>query len=382
MDSADATEAASTPERARYPGRHVGPDPERTPAQAPWRRGYQPSSSFHPGSFTSPSSFGASSLARMESTFCKNFVCCSIPLDDLHDLLEHYEQAHVHQSPAQNLNSDASTPSRPDLVVFEDEDEWSGTESASTNPSRRAGFDRSHSPPDHNQCPLSHWANDGFGIPPSLLDGQAQPGRNPPTDPTEQPPQPLVMMMIDADEDGASSIDSDRINTSLDSARTRSKPAAKRRLAAEQRDWEAAREKPFKCTVPGCEKAYKQPNGLKYHKTHGHCAQKTLSAEDESKAFVCHDAVCGKRYKNINGLRYHYQHTGPHGRTGLHLLSLGHHPSGPALNLSSLVGTNNHPHRHPLLTSSTASSCISSSQDGGSVDGLASTDSMDVSMDD
>ncbi|WAQ86550.1 hypothetical protein PtA15_7A276 [Puccinia triticina] len=54
---------------------------------------------------------------------------------------------------------------------------------------------------------------------------------------------------------------------------------------------------------------------------------------------------------HINGLRYHYQHTGPHGRTGLHLLSLGHHPSGPALNLSSL--------------------------DGGSIDGLASTDSMD-----
>ncbi|KAA1117567.1 hypothetical protein PGT21_014961 [Puccinia graminis f. sp. tritici] len=360
----------------------------------------QPSSSFHPGSFTSPSSFGASSLARMESTFCKNFVCCSIPLDDLHDLLEHYEQAHCHQSPSQNVSNNESNQqaNRPDLVVFEDEDEWSGTESASTNPSRRAGFDRSHSPPDNlnsssnsssnwsattnsreqsstnsrRKSPLNHWSKieDGFGIPPSLLDGQSQPGRNPSADPNQQ-----LLMMIDADEDGSSSIDSDRHHEN----RTRSEPVAKRKLGTDQRDWESNREKPFKCTVPGCEKAYKQPNGLKYHKAHGHCSQKTLSAEDESKTFVCHDAVCGKRYKNINGLRYHYQHTGPHGGIGLQLLSIGLHPSGPTLNLSNLV--NNHQHRHPMLTSST-SSCVSSSQDGGSVDGQVSGDSMDVTMDD
>lgn len=39
------------------------------------------------------------------------------------------------------------------------------------------------------------------------------------------------------------------------------------------RPWTPASEKPFKCSVPGCEKAYKQQNGLKYHKAHGHSSQ-------------------------------------------------------------------------------------------------------------
>lgn len=81
--------------------------------------------------------------------------------------------------------------------------------------------------------------------------------------------------------------------------------------------------KPFKCPVIGCEKAYKNQNGLKYHKTHGHSTQQlhengdgtfsivnpetsapypgTLGMEKE-KPFKCE--VCGKRYKNLNGLKY------------------------------------------------------------------------------
>ena len=81
--------------------------------------------------------------------------------------------------------------------------------------------------------------------------------------------------------------------------------------------------KPFKCPVIGCEKAYKNQNGLKYHKTHGHSTQQlhengdgtfsivnpetsapypgTMGMEKE-KPFKCD--VCGKRYKNLNGLKY------------------------------------------------------------------------------
>jgi transcription factor SFP1 len=81
--------------------------------------------------------------------------------------------------------------------------------------------------------------------------------------------------------------------------------------------------KPFKCPVIGCEKAYKNQNGLKYHKTHGHTTQQlhengdgtfsivnpetsapypgTMGMEKE-KPFKCD--VCGKRYKNLNGLKY------------------------------------------------------------------------------
>ena len=86
--------------------------------------------------------------------------------------------------------------------------------------------------------------------------------------------------------------------------------------------------KPFKCPVIGCEKAYKNQNGLKYHKQHGHQNQQlkenpdgTFSIVDpttsipypgtvgmeKEKPYRCD--VCGKRYKNLNGLKYHRQHS-------------------------------------------------------------------------
>ncbi|KAK4170444.1 hypothetical protein QBC43DRAFT_6130 [Cladorrhinum sp. PSN259] len=90
----------------------------------------------------------------------------------------------------------------------------------------------------------------------------------------------------------------------------------------------AEEHKPFRCPVIGCEKAYKNQNGLKYHKTHGHSTQQlhengdgtfsivnpetstpypgTLGMEKE-KPFKCE--FCGKRYKNLNGLKYHKQHS-------------------------------------------------------------------------
>lgn len=88
--------------------------------------------------------------------------------------------------------------------------------------------------------------------------------------------------------------------------------------------------KPFRCPVIGCEKAYKNQNGLKYHKSHGHNNQQlhdnadgtfsivnpetatpypgTLGMEKE-KPYRCD--VCGKRYKNLNGLKYHKAHSPP-----------------------------------------------------------------------
>ena len=86
--------------------------------------------------------------------------------------------------------------------------------------------------------------------------------------------------------------------------------------------------KPFKCPVVGCEKTYKNQNGLKYHKLHGHQNQKlhenadgTFSILDpdsnepfpdgmgneKDKPYRCE--VCGKRYKNLNGLKYHRGHS-------------------------------------------------------------------------
>jgi len=103
--------------------------------------------------------------------------------------------------------------------------------------------------------------------------------------------------------------------------------------------------KPFHCPVIGCEKAYKNQNGLKYHKSvsvsrlfarsistnpnqHGHNAQKLQTNSNGTYSIVDPDTLipykgtlgmekhkpyrcktCGKRYKNLNGLKYHKVHT-------------------------------------------------------------------------
>ncbi|KAI9503201.1 hypothetical protein BX070DRAFT_234904 [Coemansia spiralis] len=66
-------------------------------------------------------------------------------------------------------------------------------------------------------------------------------------------------------------------------------------------------DKPYRCPISGCDKAYKNPNGLKYHNLHGHCnmAEETQNA---SKPYRCRVPECYKAYKNLNGLKYHVQH--------------------------------------------------------------------------
>lgn len=69
-------------------------------------------------------------------------------------------------------------------------------------------------------------------------------------------------------------------------------------------------DKPYKCKVQGCDKAYKNPNGLKYHNEHGHCNLGMDDVENvASKPYQCTIGDCGKRYKNLNGLKYHIEHS-------------------------------------------------------------------------
>ncbi|KAJ3034741.1 hypothetical protein HK097_004409 [Rhizophlyctis rosea] len=69
-------------------------------------------------------------------------------------------------------------------------------------------------------------------------------------------------------------------------------------------------DRPYKCKVTGCYKAYKNPGGLKYHMQHGHC-EDTGDPEMNNiihKPYQCTVPECGKRYKNLNGLKYHIEH--------------------------------------------------------------------------
>jgi transcription factor SFP1 len=114
--------------------------------------------------------------------------------------------------------------------------------------------------------------------------------------------------------------------------------------------------KPFRCPVIGCEKAYKNQNGLKYHKQHGHQNQQLKENEDGSfsivdpltsipypgtvgmekeKPYRCE--VCGKRYKNLNGLKYHRSHA-PHCNPELALQKLG--LTGNLQNLQNMQNAN------------------------------------------
>ncbi|KAF2033174.1 hypothetical protein EK21DRAFT_98468 [Setomelanomma holmii] len=114
--------------------------------------------------------------------------------------------------------------------------------------------------------------------------------------------------------------------------------------------------KPFRCPVIGCEKAYKNQNGLKYHKQHGHQNQQLKENDDGSfsivdpltsipypgtvgmekeKPYRCE--VCGKRYKNLNGLKYHRSHA-PHCNPELALQKLG--LTGGLQNLQNMQNAN------------------------------------------
>jgi transcription factor SFP1 len=73
--------------------------------------------------------------------------------------------------------------------------------------------------------------------------------------------------------------------------------------------------RPYRCNKPGCTKAYKQANGLKYHQSKGQCnfeenyaiAMDGLTleeAEEKLKPFPCVVGDgCKKRYKQMNGLK-------------------------------------------------------------------------------
>ncbi|WWD17411.1 hypothetical protein CI109_101852 [Kwoniella shandongensis] len=122
--------------------------------------------------------------------------------------------------------------------------------------------------------------------------------------------------------------------------------------------------KPWRCPNPGCNKAYKQSNGLKYHQQKGQCdfaihdavdLGLTLEeAEERNRPFVCAvGAGCNKRYRQMNGLKYHYLNSGEHGQYGLRMLQNGTHPHPPSLPPPAVKPT------RPMGTSSTTSSATS-----------------------
>jgi hypothetical protein len=84
--------------------------------------------------------------------------------------------------------------------------------------------------------------------------------------------------------------------------------------------------KPYRCAIPGCTKRYKNINGLQYHirdakGSSGHAP--TIIREDntidsplsDNRPYKCQVPRCKKAYRTPNGLHYHVQHG--HGQAGM-----------------------------------------------------------------
>ncbi|KAJ4271428.1 Transcriptional regulator of ribosomal biogenesis proteins [Fusarium torreyae] len=392
------------------------------------------------GTHQSPSFHSSSYLPKLEANFMRDFTCCGKILPNLHDLLQHYEEAHTQPSPNTARNnafsqfSQLGLPSAPRMSMSRAGSAAPGNNSqSSTNQLGQHNRGQQSSHDVHGSSAMTSNLNDDMDAVADMemddavgtmemddsqrmsqtrqLFGQQQrPELNMNTSGltqglrTSQPPTPAAAsfglqnnptvssvntptlttqgqiphgQQVDMEEDlpgmpmggntndigdmsfGGSQNNSDSnfcindpgkhlfssngafpaANRSIQQQLAQlginqtqlNDPAANKILMQRLQSMMMPEEhKPFKCPVIGCEKAYKNQNGLKYHKTHGHQTQQlhengdgtfsivnpetsapypgTLGMEKE-KPFSCE--TCGKRYKNLNGLKYHKAHSLP-----------------------------------------------------------------------
>lgn len=242
----------------------------------------------------------------LESSFCKNFSCCGLTLNDLHDLLQHYEEYHVQYEEDEHQES------------FMNE-EWSNTSDSDLSQIFTNSLSQTHNDSLKRKAdPLSELffpeypcsADDS-----NLSDQDLSSSHSPESLPSpltphldyahlpEMPPLKKFALSNDLNELSLgylNSLKSFPITPEEQKLLKLSQPITRNNPNSD---------KPYRCTVPGCDKAYKNPNGLKYHNLHGHCTNTANGENDRSsKPYRCNFPDCGKSYKNLNGLKYHMEH--------------------------------------------------------------------------
>ncbi|THX06669.1 hypothetical protein D6D13_06347 [Aureobasidium pullulans] len=387
-----------------------------------------------PYNFQSPSFHSSSYLPKMEANFMKDYICCGITLDSLHELLQHYEEAHAQvptqtmgRTPKEHLLANARNANAGTAAQMLQQQQQSQPHNHQQAPQfdHPSGLSQglARDPlQDHDMDDMDMDMDDSSTAPavqdpyqshqfqpqpqfgrqqaraPSLNIGMAsafqntQQVNNVSTPTTPQPGQNMqlggfnpTVSSVNTPTFGQTSqtvspsestvhtpgeIDPSNFNASMsgfgfpdmngqqDESRCIDDPAKRllskqggmggfknpsqfannselaKRLREQQLiqgfGFPGEEAKPFRCPVIGCEKAYKNQNGLKYHKQHGHQNQQlkenpdgTFSIVDpatsipypgtvgmeKEKPYRCE--VCGKRYKNLNGLKYHRQHSPP-----------------------------------------------------------------------
>ncbi|CAD6887168.1 unnamed protein product [Tilletia laevis] len=300
---------------------------------------------------------------KLDTTFCRSFQCCGKPLDDLHELLAHYEDEHTKddfdddftesmddamsddgssrssKSPSPRMiNSTPALLKRKGFDTADDRDSLDSHLNASKKRSygsfslngptganvhqslRRALIDGGVGSRRVPGSPSIYSANSPFSTPGSSMPGTpaldqeneayfsanafAGLSLRPATSDDHQMPSCAPPNLFFPAAGGSNSNmngqaskrdrmnNASALNSSLGSASISAQTAAA--VAAHEAlskvtggggtglggvgssNCGGMDSKPFKCPEPGCDKAYKQMNGLKYHKLHGHCNQNNL----------------------------------------------------------------------------------------------------------
>ena len=256
-------------------------------------------------------------MMSLEDSFCKNFTCCGLVLDDMHDLLAHYEECHVQI----DVNSDG-------------DDDWDNVSFVEVTTMCDIG--KGYTPVAHF-CPASAFEDEECI---SAFDDSVMVSRASASIAALDAGNPLIRRIGDVEDDlGVSMLEWIHDECERDGKRLKmmseimgvepqcssdeevdvvtvelsmgnNSVTGKGESDSGPLDDDSKTEKPYRCTYPGCDKAYKNPNGLKYHNLHGHSKCENDDSDYASrlmKPYVCNYTQCYKRYKNLNGLKYHIE---------------------------------------------------------------------------
>ncbi|GAA5817246.1 hypothetical protein MFLAVUS_010789 [Mucor flavus] len=254
---------------------------------------------------------GAFESRELEATFCRDFACCGLILEDLHDLLQHYEECHVrledeessfyddHEASSSSWSVSSSSSSSLASVPNSPTMEHEGQETIVALKKKAAAY-------------LSDLYNSTPLVSPTPTTYEEQEDNLPVKSGKKRSTSPLSAFDL-LTQSAAKKIalaSADLPNTPLLSDEEFLAQAGALLASANSNSFLHGADKPYKCPVGGCDKAYKNPNGLKYHNQHGHCNLTTDDSESiASKPYQCTIGDCGKRYKNLNGLKYHIEHS-------------------------------------------------------------------------
>ncbi|KAK6463704.1 split zinc finger protein [Scheffersomyces coipomensis] len=290
-------------------------------------------------------------LPELEADYCKDYSCCGELLPTLHDLLRHYEEAHISPSPPpdhninrnnrnsfNNIHNVLETVSTTDVFLNNTN---TNPNNQSSHPSHTNNYqfqpnqshNQLHSPQAQQiSNPSLNLHNNHYNIQPQALNANPSNtlhnnnshmgNNNNNNNSNSNNTNPSQLHQQQQQQSPIMNSPSSGTPMEEDDGMYIDDPA--RHLYVMESD----EHKPFKCPVIGCDKNYKNQNGLKYHRLHGHQGQTlkenpdgTISvidpesnapyldgaAMEKDKPYRCE--VCGKRYKNLNGLKYHRGHT-------------------------------------------------------------------------